>query len=106
MPKYLIRGNYTAEGAKGVRKDGGSKRRQVAETIVKEAGGKLEAFYFEFGEKDFIIIADLPDNVASVAVSLAVNSSGVTNATTIPLVTPEEMDAAAKKQIGYRPPGQ
>ena len=106
MPKYLVRANYTAEGAKGLRKDGGSKRRQVAEALLKEAGGKLEAFYFTFGENDAIIIADLPDNVSSVAVSLAVNASGLTNATTTPLVTVEEMDAAAKKQLAYRPPGQ
>ena len=106
MPKYLVRGSYTAEGAKGLRKDGGSKRRQVAEALVKEAGGKLESFYFTFGETDVIIIIDLPDNVSSVAMSLAVNSSGVTNVTTTPLLTAEEMDAAAKKQFAYRPPGQ
>src|SRR5260370_34523014 len=62
MPKYLVQGSYTAEGAKGLRKDGGSKRRQVAEALLKEAGGKLDAFYFTFGETDFAIIADLPDN--------------------------------------------
>ena len=26
MPKYLFQGNYTAAGAKGLLKDGGSKR--------------------------------------------------------------------------------
>jgi uncharacterized protein with GYD domain len=106
MPKYLIQGSYTAEGAKGLRKDGGSKRRQVAEALAKEAGGKLEAFYFTFGETDVAIIADLPDNVSVAALSLAVNASGVTKVRTTPLLTPEEMDAAAKKQLGYRGPGQ
>jgi uncharacterized protein with GYD domain len=106
MPKYLFQGNYSTEGTKGVRKDGGSKRRSVAEALVKEAGGKLETFYFAFGESDFVLIADLPDNAASVAVSLAVNASGAINMKTIPLVTPEEMDGAIKKQLGYRPPGQ
>jgi uncharacterized protein with GYD domain len=106
MPKYLIQGGYTPEGAKGLRKDGGSKRRQVAEALVKEAGGKIEAFYFTFGKSDFFLIADLPDNVSSAALSLAVNSSGVTTVSTIPILTPEEMDAAVKKQIGYHGPGQ
>ena len=78
----------------------------INEALVKEAGGKLESFYFMFGETDVIIIIDLPDNVSSVAMSLAVNSSGVTNVTTTPLLTVEEMDAAAKKQFAYRPPGQ
>lgn len=106
MPKYLIQGSYTAEGAKGLRKDGGSKRRQVAEALLKDVGGKLDAFYYTFGDTDFAIIADLPDNVSSVALSLAVNASGVTQVRTTPLVTVEEMDSAAKKQLTYRPPGQ
>ena len=106
MPKFLMQGGYTAEGAKGFRKDGGSKRRQVAEALIKEAGGKLDAFYFTFGQSDFVLIADLPDSISSAALSLAVNASGVTKVNTTPLLTPEEMDAAAKKQIGYRGPGQ
>ena len=106
MPKYLVQGSYTAQGASGLRKDGASKRRQVAEALMKEAGGKIEAFYYAFGESDFLVIADLPDNVSCAALSLAVNSSGVTKVTTTPLLTVEEMDAATKKQIGYRGPGQ
>jgi len=106
MPKYLVQGSYTAEGAKGLRKDGASKRRQVAEAVLKEAGGKLDAFYYAFGDTDFALIADLPDNVSSAALSLAVNASGVTRIKTTPLLTVEEMDAAAKKQLGYRGPGQ
>ena len=105
MPKYLVQGNYTAEGAKGLQKDGGSRRRQVVEALLKEAGGRLEAFYYTFGDSDVAVIVDLPDNVSSVALSLAVNASGVTKIKTTPLVTVEEMDAAAKKQLAYRPPG-
>jgi len=106
MPKFLVQGSYTAEGAKGLRKDGASKRRQVAEALLKEAGGKLDAFYYAFGDTDFALIADLPDNVSSAALSLAVNASGVTKIKTTPLLTVEEMDAATKKQLGYRGPGQ
>ena len=106
MPRFLIQGSYTAEGAKGLRKDGASKRRQVVESLLKEAGGRLEALYFAFGDTDVVAIADLPDNVSSAALSLAVNASGVTRIRTTPLLTVEEMDAAAKKQLGYRGPGQ
>jgi uncharacterized protein with GYD domain len=106
MGKYMIQGGYTPEGTKGVRKEGGSKRRQGAEALIQEVGGKLDCFYFTFGEKDFIGIADFPDNVSAAAISLAVNASGVTNLKTIPLLTAEEMDAAVKKQVGYRGPGQ
>src|SRR6516225_3390141 len=104
MPKYLIQGGYTTEGTKGVRKDGGSKRRQAAEALIKEVGGTLDCLYFTFGDNDFVGVADVPDNIAAAAISLAVNASGVTNLRTTPLITPEELDAAAKKPVGYRGP--
>ena len=105
MPKYLFKGSYTTEGAKGLKKDGGSKRRQAAEALVKQVGGTLESFYFTFGESDFILIADVPDSAAAVALSLAVNGSGGLRSQSSPLITVEEMDAAAKRKVGYRPPG-
>lgn len=105
MPKFLIRASYTAEGAKGLMRDGGSKRRTVVEKIVGGLGGKLESFYFAFGEDDVFIIADLPDAGAAAAISLTVGSSGSVRCTTTPLITPEEMDAAAKKTVNYTAPG-
>jgi len=106
MPKYLFKGSYTAEGAKGLKKDGGSKRYQAAEALVKQVGGTLDAFYFTFGESDFILIADVPDSAAAVAVSLAVNATGALEAQSSPLITVQEMDAAAKRQLAYRAPGK
>jgi hypothetical protein len=38
--------------------------------------------------------------------SLAVNASGTVKLRTVMLVTPEELDAACKKTVSYRPPGQ
>jgi uncharacterized protein with GYD domain len=51
MPKYLVSVSYSAEGAKGVRQDGGTKRREVAGHAVESVGGKIEAFYFCFGDR-------------------------------------------------------
>jgi uncharacterized protein with GYD domain len=45
MPKYLVQGSYTDQGLTGLLKEGGSKRRAMAEHLVNEMGGKLEAFY-------------------------------------------------------------
>jgi len=105
MPKYLIQASYTSEGAKGLLKDGGSKRRQAAEQAVKSAGGKLEAFYFAFGDSDAFLIVDAPDHATIAATSIAVNASGAVRSKTVVLLTPEEMDAAAKKGVKYSPPG-
>ena len=105
MPKYLLKVSYSAEGTKGLIKEGGSKRRAAAQQLVQSAGGKLEVFYFAFGDCDAYAIADMPDAVSGAAASLAVNATGAVSIKTTMLLTPEEMDAAAKKTISYRPPG-
>ena len=105
MPKYLIHGSYTADGAKGLLKEGGSKRRGVVKAFTEKLGGKLEAFYFAFGSSDFYATVDLPDAASAAAVSLTVGASGAVHSQTVVLLTPEEMDAAAKKSVDYRAPG-
>lgn len=106
MPKYLLKVSYTAEGVKGVLKDGGTKRRQAAEAAVKSAGGKLESLYFAFGEDDVYCIIDAPDNVSVAAAAMTIGSSGLVKPTTVVLLTPEEVDQAAKKGTTYTPPGR
>jgi uncharacterized protein with GYD domain len=106
MPKYLLQGCYIGEGLKGLLKDGGSKRRETLEQVIKGMGGKLESFYYAFGDYDVFGIADMPDNASSVAFSMAVNASGAAKVKTIVLLTPEEIDQATKKTVDYRPPGQ
>lgn len=105
MAKYLLQGSYTTEGSKGILEHGGSQRRAAVEEAARSLGGKLESFYFAFGDSDAIAIVDLPDNVSAAAVSLAANASGGINCKTTVLMTPEEMDEAARKPLSYRPPG-
>lgn len=106
MPKYLLQASYRAKGAKGLLKDGGTKRRSAIQALVKEAGGKLEAFYFAFGDEDVYVIADVPDNETAVAISLSVAASGFVEIKTIVLLTAEQVDEAAKKTVEYKAPGE
>jgi uncharacterized protein with GYD domain len=106
MPKYLTQASYTAEGAKGILKEGGSKRREAVKRALEDVGAKLEAFYFAFGEADVYAIVDAPDNISVTAHALVVNATGVVHVKTVVLLTPEEVDQAAKKRASYRPPGQ
>ncbi len=106
MPKYLIQASYVGEGLKGLLKEGGTKRRDTVTQVIESMGGKLESFYYAFGDYDVFGIAEMPDNVSSVAFSLMINASGVINAKTTVLLTPEEIDQATKKTVDYRPPGQ
>jgi len=105
VPKFLIKASYTSEGARGLLKEGGSVRRDAIKKIVEGLGGKVEAFYYAYGDVDLYIITDLPDATAGLALTLAVNASGAVRLTTVPLISVEEIDAASKTAISYRAPG-
>ena len=81
-------------------------RKQAMERLAESLGGKLEAFYYAFGDDDLFAICDMLDNVTVAAVSLMVNASGTANAKVTVLLTPEEVDQATKKSVEYSPPGQ
>ena len=106
MPKYLVTASYTAEGARGLLKDGGSKRRQAIESALKAVGGRIESFYFALGKDDVYAIVDAPDHVAIASMTLAVGAAGGAVTHTTVLLTPEELDQATKKKPNYVPPGQ
>ena len=110
MPKYLFHASYTEAGLKGLLKEGGSSRREAVAQALKGLGGTLDAFYYAFGDTDVFCIVDLPDNVSTLAASLVINAAGTAKVKTTVLVTPEEVDLAAKKgaemSAEYRPPGQ
>ena len=106
MAKFLIKASYNAEGVRGLLKDGGSKRKKVVEKLIAASGGKLEAFYFAFGNHDVYAIAELPDLVSIAALTMNINSSGLVSNSTTVLLTPEEVDKAVKKSVKYRAPGK
>ena len=106
MAKYLHKASYTAEGTKGLIKGGGgTARRAAVQQTVQGLGGKLEAFYYAFGDADVYTIADYPDSVTAAAASLAINATGAVTVQTVVLLTPEEIDQATKKTVAYRAPG-
>jgi uncharacterized protein with GYD domain len=105
MPKYLIEASYTAEGVKGVQAGGGSARVEAVTAAIESVGGRLESFHFGFGDHDAYVIVDAPDNVSAAAVAISVNASGGAVVKTTVLLTPDEVDAAAQKSVGYRAPG-
>lgn len=105
MPKYMIIASYTSAGTEGLRSKGGSSRRDAVAGAIEGLGGKLESFYFSFGEDDAYVAVDLPDNEAAAAVALTVNATGAVSVKTAVLLTPEQLDEASKRAVDYRPPG-
>jgi uncharacterized protein with GYD domain len=106
MAAYLVQFSYTEQGIKGLHKEGGSKRREATEQLVKSLGGRLVAYYFTFGEYDGFAIIDGLENVDITAAALATGGSGAARTKTTVLLTPEEVDKAVKKNPTYRAPGQ
>jgi uncharacterized protein with GYD domain len=106
MPKYLIQASYTAEGAQGVVSEGGTGRREAVAQLAKELGGTVDFFYFAFGDDDVVTVIDLPDAESVAAVSMTVAASGLVKTKTTVLLTPEQVDTAARKSVSYRAPGR
>lgn len=105
MKKILIKASYTSEGVKGLLKVGGTNRKQAVEKMISDLGGKMEAFYYAFGDTDVYVIAEVPDTTVAAAVSLHINSGGLVSTSTTILINPEEIDEATKISVSYRPPG-
>ena len=105
MPKFMVIGSYTDQGAKGFAKEGGTARREAVAKAVESVGGKVEAVYFAFGENDFFIVIDVPDSAAAAAIAVTAKASGAVTSKMVLLMTPEEVDAALKKHVQFRAPG-
>jgi len=105
MAKYMIAGNYTGDGVKGLLKEGGSSRREAVDKLLASVGGKVESFYYALGDTDVYVVIDVPDNVTAAAIALTVGASGAVNIRTTVLMTPEEVDQATRKSPAYRAPG-
>ncbi len=106
MQKYLYYGAYTPEGYKGLLAEGGTKRAEAVRIAAESMGGSLESFYFSFGENDFYVIVNLPDNVNATAFTLSGNVSASFTMNTVTLLTPEELDQALRIKVDYRMPGK
>jgi uncharacterized protein with GYD domain len=106
MPKALIKASYSVDGLKGLMKAGGTSRVKSVEAALAGVGGSLESFYFAFGKDDVIIIADVPDHAAAIAMAAAVSTSGaISSYETVILLTPAEVDKAMNVSVDYVPPG-
>ncbi|MFJ6837300.1 GYD domain-containing protein [Streptomyces sp. NPDC091209] len=105
MPKFLIQATYTHEGAKGLLEEGASGRRAAVEQVVTGLGGTVEAMYFAFGEDDIVLVVDLPDPISMAAAGLTVKASGGLRTRATLLLTLDEVDEAARRQVAFRAPG-
>ena len=105
MGTYLVRGNYVGDGIAGLMQEGGSARRDAAKAAIESVGGSLQSMYYAFGDTDVYAVCEFPDDASAAAVSLLINATGAVQISLTPLLSVEDLDAAAQKTPSYRPPG-
>jgi uncharacterized protein with GYD domain len=107
MPFYLSRFSYTpATWAKLIKNP--EDRRAAAKQYIEAVGGKLQGFWYAFGEHDGYCLWEAPDNVSMAATALAIGGGGaLSSMQTTVLLTVDETMAALKKAstIKYWAPG-
>ena len=105
MASYLFRTSYTQAGVAGLIREGGTGRREALRQTIESLGGKLESFYYAFGDDDLLLIAELPDDEAATAFSMFINAAGALTVSCTVLISPETIDGSISKSVAYRKPG-
>jgi uncharacterized protein with GYD domain len=104
MPIFISQGRYTREAVKGMTANPEDRTEEVKK-LLAAVGATFHALYFTFGEYDFLLIAEAPNEKSMAAALIAVaGGGGVTDLkTTIALAAAEMKDAfmAAKPIAAY-----
>ena len=108
MALYLFRFGYTPEAWAALIEKPEDRRTTLAARLFGTFGGRLEGFWYSFGQQDGYALVDLPDAVAAAAASAAVAATGSFRLleTTV-LITVDEMIEALDraKEFAYKKPG-
>src|SRR5213076_165092 len=105
VPLYLGRFKYSADAIRAMienPQDRGAAATQAAETL----GCKLHGIWWAFGDHDGMFLLEAQDNVAVVALAMAVGASGqISTETTVLLDMDEAQDAMRRAATAsFRPP--
>jgi uncharacterized protein with GYD domain len=98
MPIYMYQAAYTAESWAAQLKNPQNRVETVGRKVCETAGGKLLGAWYCFGDYDFVIVADMPDNASMTAVAVAVAAGGaVKSGKTTVLMPGTEIVSALQK---------
>jgi hypothetical protein len=65
--------------------------------FVESVGGKLEFWFFDYGESTAYSVIEYPDEVAAATAQLSTNAAGFARVRIRPLLSAEDMDKAVAK---------
>jgi len=106
MPLFLSQVAYNENGWQALVSNP-QNRLEAIRPVVEKLGGRIVNAYFAFGDFDFALIAEFPDNVSAAALAIAAAAGGAVKAIrTTPLMeTAEGLEAVRKAATsGYRAP--
>ena len=108
MAHYMVQFSYAKEAvAAFTRKP--EDRSAPVKALVEKVGGRMDAFYYCFGDYDGLAIVEAPDNVSTLAAVMAAVAPGhLSKIKTTVLLTTEESVEAMKKaaQVTLPAPGR
>ncbi|MBI2126372.1 MAG: GYD domain-containing protein [Thaumarchaeota archaeon] len=81
MPNYIVLGNWTDQGIRNVKDS--PKRAVAAKEMVQKAGGKWHGIYYTFGQYDFVVLTEFPNDQAAFTFALTIGSLGNARTTTL-----------------------
>ncbi len=110
MPIFISQGRYSHNAIKGMIAKP-EDRSKATSRLIKEAGGRLLSYYLTFGEYDFLLVAEAPNESAMAsAVLAAASGGGVTDLRTTLAMTPADamkaFEAAAGLAQSFKSAGQ
>ena len=110
MSIYVLRGRYSPEALKGMMVSPEDREAVIAE-VVKKAGGNLISYYLTFGDDDWLLIIDCPNNevALSIAIVAAAGGSITDTKTTVAMTTKQAMaafKAAGELAKSFKNPGR
>lgn len=97
MALYMIRAKFSQSALQGlVAKP--EDRRKAASKAVAACGGKLRDYFFTFGDKDMMLIIEVPGHEEAMAIAMTSTGAGmITDCETTLLIPSSEMIGAMKK---------
>jgi uncharacterized protein with GYD domain len=110
MPIFITQGRYSQQAIKGMA-DNPEDRAEPVRQLFERAGGRVLNYYMTFGEHDFLIVSEVPDEKTMLSIlAVAGYGGGVTDLkTSLAMTTAQakEAFAAAKGAVGqFRSAGQ
>ena len=108
MALFLFRFSYAPEAWAALIEHPQDRRDMLASRIFGTFGGRLQGFWYAFGEQDGFALVELPDTVSAAAASAAVAATGSFRSleATVLLTVDEMVEALEKaREFAYRAPG-